>query len=76
MKTDQASTKYRRYDAVFKHSAVEHWMFSGKSTRIIAGELGIANIEARRCPATDMEIIYFAEVFGMEAGAFRTKSSG
>lgn len=51
-------------------------MFSGKSTRIIAGELGIANIEARRCPATDMEIIYFAEVFGMEAGAFRTKSSG
>lgn len=31
MKTDQSATKYKRYDAVFKHSAVEHWMFSGKS---------------------------------------------
>lgn len=41
MKTDQASTKYKRYDAAFKHSAVEHWMLSGKSARIIAGELGI-----------------------------------
>jgi transposase len=41
MKTDQATTKYKRYDEAFKHSAVEHWMFSGKSARIIAGELGI-----------------------------------
>ena len=41
MKTDQATTKYKRYDAAFKHSAVEHWMLSGKSARIIAGELGI-----------------------------------
>jgi hypothetical protein len=35
----------------------------------------IANIETRRCPATDIEIMYFAEVFGEEAGAFRAKSS-
>ena len=41
MKTDQATTKYKRYDTAFKHSAVEHWMLSGKSGRIIAGELGI-----------------------------------
>ena len=41
MKTDQATTKYKRYDVAFKHSAVEHWMLSGKSARIIAGELGI-----------------------------------
>jgi transposase-like protein len=41
MKTDPATTKYKRYDANFKHSAVEHWMLSGKSARIIAGELGI-----------------------------------
>ena len=41
MKTDQTTTKYKRYDTTFKHSAVEHWMLSGKSARIIAGELGI-----------------------------------
>ena len=41
MKTEQATTKYKRYDAAFKHSAVEHWMLSGKSARIIAGELGV-----------------------------------
>ena len=41
MKTDPAATKYKRYDAAFKHSAVEHWLLSGKSARIIAGELGI-----------------------------------
>jgi transcriptional regulator with XRE-family HTH domain len=35
----------------------------------------LANIEARRCPATDIEIIYFAEVFGMEVGAFHAKLS-
>ena len=35
----------------------------------------LANIETRRCPATDIEIMYFAEVFGMEAGAFHAKSS-
>ena len=41
MKRDQATTKYKRYDATFKHAAVEHWMLSGKSARIIAAELGI-----------------------------------
>ena len=41
MKTDQTATKYKRYDTTFKHSAVEHWMLSGKSARIIAGQLGI-----------------------------------
>jgi putative transposase len=41
MKTDPATTKYKRYDTAFKHSAVEHWMLSGKSARIIATELGI-----------------------------------
>ena len=41
MKTEQATPKYKRYDAAFKHSAVEHWTLSGKSARIIAGELGI-----------------------------------
>ena len=41
MKPDQTTTRYKRYDAAFKHSAVEHWMLSGKSARIIAGELGI-----------------------------------
>lgn len=41
MKTDQATTKYKRYDAAIKHSAVAHWLISGKSARISAGELGI-----------------------------------
>ena len=41
MKTDQKATKYKRYDDTFKHSAVEHWMLSGKSARSIAAELGI-----------------------------------
>jgi putative transposase len=41
MKTEPATTKYKRYDATFKHSAVEHWMLSGKSARVIAGELGV-----------------------------------
>jgi transposase len=41
MKPDQTTPKYKRYDATFKHSAVEHWMLSGKSARIIAAELGI-----------------------------------
>jgi transposase-like protein len=41
MKTEQATTKYKRYDAALKHSAVEHCMLSGKSARIIAGKLGI-----------------------------------
>jgi ribosome-binding protein aMBF1 (putative translation factor) len=35
----------------------------------------LANIEIRRCPATDIEIIYFAEVFGVEADAVHAKSS-
>jgi hypothetical protein len=34
----------------------------------------ITNIESRRCPATDIEIIYFAEVFGVEADAVHAKS--
>ena len=37
----ETKTKYRRYDEAFKKSAVEHWLLSGKSARIIAGELGI-----------------------------------
>jgi transposase len=41
MKADQITARYKRYDTTFKHSAVEHWMLSGKSARIIAGELGI-----------------------------------
>jgi transposase-like protein len=41
MKTEPATTKYKRCNAVFKHSAVEHWLLSGKSARIIAGELGL-----------------------------------
>ena len=40
MKTEQTASKYKRYNATFKHSAVEHWMLCGKSARIIAGELG------------------------------------
>lgn len=31
----------RRYDEAFKRSAVEHWLVSGKSARMIAAELGI-----------------------------------
>ena len=31
MKTEQTATKYKRYDAAFKHSAVAHWMLSGNS---------------------------------------------
>lgn len=41
MKTDHTTTRYKRYAAAFKHSAVEHWLLSGKSARIIAAELGI-----------------------------------
>jgi transposase-like protein len=33
--------KYKRYDEAFKRQAVEHWMLSGKSGRIIAAELGV-----------------------------------
>ena len=40
MKTDQATTKCKRY-AAFKQAVVKHGMLSGKSARIIAGELGI-----------------------------------
>ena len=40
MKTNQAATKHKRSAAAFKHSAAEHWMLSGKSVWIIAGELG------------------------------------
>jgi len=37
----ETNTKHKRYDEAFKRSAVEHWMVSGKSARLIAGELGI-----------------------------------
>jgi len=37
----EATTKHTRYDEAFKRSAVEHWMVSGKSARLIADELGI-----------------------------------
>jgi transposase-like protein len=33
--------KYKRYDEAFKRQAVEHWLLSGKSARIVAVELGI-----------------------------------
>ena len=33
--------KYKRYDEAFKRQAVEHWMLSGKSARIVAAELGV-----------------------------------
>jgi transposase-like protein len=33
--------KYKRYDETFKRSALEHWMLSGKSARLIAAELGV-----------------------------------
>ena len=33
--------KYKRYDEAFKREAVEHWMLSGKSGRIVAAELGV-----------------------------------
>jgi transposase-like protein len=35
------TTKHKRYDEVFKRSAVEHWMLSGQSATRIARELGI-----------------------------------
>jgi transposase-like protein len=35
--------KYKRYDEAFKRQAVEHWMLSGKSGRVIAGELGLSS---------------------------------
>jgi len=38
---DNPDRKYKRYDEAFKRQAVEHWMLSGKSARIIAGELGL-----------------------------------
>ena len=36
--TDPTAPKYKLYAATFKHSAVEHRMFTGKSARIMAGE--------------------------------------
>jgi transposase-like protein len=33
--------KYKRYDEAFKRQAVEHWLLSGKSCRVIAAELGV-----------------------------------
>jgi transposase len=32
----------RKYDATFKHAAVQNWVSSGKSAPVIARELGIA----------------------------------
>ena len=39
--TETTTRKHRRYEAAFKHQAVEHLMLSGKSTRQVAGELGV-----------------------------------
>lgn len=33
--------KHKRYDETFKRQAVEHWLLSGKSGRVIAAELGV-----------------------------------
>ena len=33
--------KYKRYDEAFKRQAVEHWMLSGQSARLVATELGV-----------------------------------
>jgi transposase len=42
MKNESHNTRpHQRYDESFKRSAVEHWMLSGKSARVIAEELGI-----------------------------------
>jgi len=38
---NSTSRKYKRYDAAFKHSAVEHWLGSGKTADQVAAELGI-----------------------------------
>ncbi|MEO7300009.1 MAG: transposase [Verrucomicrobiota bacterium] len=38
---NETAIKYKRYDEVFKRSAVEHWMVSGKAATFIAAELGI-----------------------------------
>ena len=38
--------KYKRYDEAFKHQAVEHWLLSGKSCRVIAAELGVTTPKA------------------------------
>lgn len=35
------TTTRKRYDETFKRSAVEHLLVSGKSTRVIAQELGV-----------------------------------
>jgi transposase-like protein len=37
----ETETKAKRYDEAFKKSAVEHWLLSGQSARIVAAELGI-----------------------------------
>src|SRR5436190_13126642 len=41
MSNENITRHYKRYDEAFKRSAVEHWMLSGKSARLIAEELGI-----------------------------------
>jgi len=37
------SPKYKRYDEAFKRQAVEQWLLSGKSCRVVAAELGISS---------------------------------
>jgi hypothetical protein len=44
MKTESATTKYKRYDTTLNHSAMEHWLLSGKSARIVAGEPSINDV--------------------------------
>jgi transposase len=34
--------RYKRYDAAFKRSAVEHWLSSGKALEQVAQDLGVA----------------------------------
>jgi transposase-like protein len=41
-KSEQTVIKERRkFDAAFKREAINHWVASGKSAAVIAGELGI-----------------------------------
>lgn len=37
----ELKVRKKRYDQNFKRSAVEHWLGSGKSAGLVAGELGI-----------------------------------
>ena len=39
----EPSRKYKRYDEAFKRQAVEPWLLSGKSCRVVAAELGLSS---------------------------------